>query len=220
MPFFRYASQAALIGALAFAAPAATSIAQTSAAPQPAFRGGAVLRTGVAHVRIDATVTDARGRHVSDLGASDFEVLQDGRPQRISTFEYVRAADVPVDSEVDAAPLGSSRPLSPDRIRRTIAIVVDDLGLSIESTIRARKALVHFLDTAMRPGDLVAILQTGAGMGALQQFTSDRRMLHAAADRIRWNMRSRGSLFQAPLDDVTRSATKSSARARWERSRM
>ena len=128
--------------------------------------------------------------------------MQDGRPQQISTFEYVRASDRSANSGVDAAPRGSPPPLSPDRIRRTIAIFVANLGLSIESTNRARKALAQFIDTAMRPGDLVAILRTGAGMGALQQFTSDRRMLHAAADRIRWNLRSRGSLFQAPLDDV------------------
>ena len=202
MRFLTYARYAALIGALASAVPAALSIAQTSTAPQPAVRDGTVLRTGVALVRIDATVTDARGRQVSDLGAGDFEVLQDGRPQQISTFEYVRAGDVSVESEVDAAPLGPSRPVSPDRVRRTIAFVVDDLGLSIDSTMRARKALEQFLDTAMRPGDLVAILRTGAGMGSLQQFTSDRRMLQAAVDRLQWNTRSRGSPFQAPIDEV------------------
>lgn len=202
MPFLRYARLVAQIGALSFAIPTAISVAQTPVARQPTAGDGPVLRIGVAIVRIDATVTDAGGRHVSDLGVGDFEVLQDGRPQQISTFEYVRASDRSADPGVDAAPRGSPAPLSPDRIRRTIAIVVDDLGLSIESTNRARKALAQFVDTAMRPGDLVAILRTGAGMGALQQFTSDRRMLHAAADRIRWNLRSRGSLFQTPLDDV------------------
>ena len=44
----------------------------------------------------------------------------------------------------------------------------------------------------MQPGDLVAIVLTSGSAGALQQFTSDRRILYAAIDRVRWNPRSRG----------------------------
>ena len=53
---------------------------------------------------------------------------------------------------------------------------------------RVRQALTRFVDQEMQPGDLVAILCTGAGMGALQQFTADRRLLRAAIDRVRFNM--------------------------------
>ncbi|HZM85398.1 MAG TPA: VWA domain-containing protein, partial [Blastocatellia bacterium] len=38
------------------------------------------------------------------------------------------------------------------------------------------------------PGDLVAIIRTGAGMGALQQFTADKRLLYAAIERVRYNL--------------------------------
>ncbi len=78
-----------------------------------------------------------------------------------------------------------------------MAIVVDDLNLSFESIPRVRAALRRFIDEQMRPGDLVAILRTAAGMGALQQFTTDRRALHAAADRVRWTMMGRISSFGA-----------------------
>src|SRR5260370_33918270 len=44
----------------------------------------------------------------------------------------------------------------------------------------------------MQPGDLVAIIRTGAGMGALQQFTSDRNQPHAAIDRVKYNATGRG----------------------------
>ena len=37
----------------------------------------------------------------------------------------------------------------------------------------------------MQPGDLAAILRTGSGMGMLQQFTADKRILHAAIERRR-----------------------------------
>jgi VWFA-related protein len=38
----------------------------------------------------------------------------------------------------------------------------------------------------MQPGDLVAVIRTSAGMGALQQFTSDKRLLHSAIERVRF----------------------------------
>ncbi len=180
---------------------------QNPDAPPPAVRGADVIRLGVDLVRVDATVTDARGQHVQDLTAADFELLQDGRPQTISTFDYVRlrAPELPLDAVLRPANPGPTRPLAPHEVRRTIALIVDDLRLSLESTARVRAVLQRFLDTQMQPGDLVAILRTGAGMGALQQFTSDRRALQAAADSVRWNLSGRVPAFQSmeldPLDE-------------------
>ena len=68
-----------------------------------------------------------------------------------------------------------------------IALVVDDLGLAFDSVARVRGALKKFVDEQMQPGDLVAIVRTGAGMGALQQFTADKRVLYAAIDWVRFN---------------------------------
>jgi VWFA-related protein len=77
---------------------------------------------------------------------------------------------------------------------RLIAIVVDDLGLSFESTAYVRRALSSFVDEQVQASDTVAILRTGAGVGALQQFTSDKRLLHAAIDRVRWTILSRSGV--------------------------
>src|SRR5258706_4386904 len=92
--------------------------------------------------------------------------------------------------------------LKPGDIRRTVALVVDDLGLSFESTYHVRESLKRFVDREMQPGDLVAIVRTGAGMGSLQQFTSDKRILYAAIDRVKYNSLGRVgvSSFQ-PLGD-------------------
>src|SRR5918912_27660 len=75
--------------------------------------------------------------------------------------------------------------LRPEQVRRTIALVVDDLGLSFESTAFVRQALKKFVDQQLQPGDLVAIIRTAGGIGALQQFTSDKRQLYAAIESIR-----------------------------------
>jgi hypothetical protein len=46
---------------------------------------------------------------------------------------------------------------------------VDDLGLSFQSTHFVRRALKQFVDQQIQAGDLVAIIRTSGGMGALQQ---------------------------------------------------
>lgn len=149
-----------------------------------------VLRVSVALVQVDAAVTDREGRHVTDLEPEDFEVLQDGIPQKISHFSFIRTGSVrprgatPQRAAPAAVPAPSPR-LRREEVRRTIALVVDDLGLSFESAYRVRRALRKFVDEQMEPGDLVAIVRTRAGMGALQQFTTDKRQLHAAIERVR-----------------------------------
>ena len=62
-------------------------------------------------------------------------------------------------------------------------------------------ALKKFVDEQMEDGDLVAIIRTGAGIGALQQFTSDKRLLYAAIEKVNWNPQGNGGISAfAPLD--------------------
>jgi VWFA-related protein len=50
----------------------------------------------------------------------------------------------------------------------------------------------------MQPNDLVTILRTSAGAGGAQQFTSDKRLLYAAIERVRWYPQGRGGLSATP----------------------
>jgi len=48
----------------------------------------------------------------------------------------------------------------------------------------------------------VAIIRTGAGVGALQQFTADKRLLYAAIERVKWNSNGRAGIAAfAPIED-------------------
>ena len=51
----------------------------------------------------------------------------------------------------------------------------------------------------MQPGDLVAILRTSAGMGALQQFTADKRALYAAIELVQFHSGRVGVSSFAPI---------------------
>ena len=76
--------------------------------------------------------------------------------------------------------------LKPKEVKRVIALVVDDLGLSPSSIAQVHSALKRFVDHDIQPGDLVAIVRTGAGVGALQQFTTgvDPLMLDASYNSL------------------------------------
>ena len=174
-------------------------------APPPPQQDDDVVRITTKLVQVDAVVTDGKGKLVTDLKPEELQISEDGKPQTITNFSYyVAAPDLPAPvaartpaSDKNAPPAPPTR-LRPDQVRRTMALVVDDLGLSFQSTHYVRQALRKFVDQQMQPGDLVAIIRTSGGMGALQQFTSDKRMLYAAIERVKWGFgRSGVSAFTA-----------------------
>lgn len=148
-------------------------------------------------IQIDVTVTDKKGNIVKDLKPADFEIYENGEKQDITTFSFVSSIRTQTEAVKNAdkvpIPIPPSE-LKPQRIRRTMALIVDDLSLSFESVHRVRQALKKFVDEQMQEGDLVAIIRTGAGIGALQQFTSDKRQLYAAIEKVRWNPQGRGRI--------------------------
>ena len=185
------------------------AVALASSAPEGGLYQGLPqepprFRVGVDAVRIDAVVVDRDGRVVSDLTADDFDIRQDGKPQKVTFAEFVPVitGTTPVPPDATRAPSNEPRPtpvtgpaqVRRENVQRTFAIVVDDLGLSMESLINARKALHAFVDREIRPNDLVALVRTGGSLNGLQPYTMDRRVLHAEIDAIRWNGFSRNGV--------------------------
>src|SRR6185369_9745842 len=130
------------------------------------------------------------GKPITDLKPEELQLYEDNRERKITHFSYVATAtDARTPSQTNVRNNSPAVPpvrLRPEDVRRTIALVVDDLGLSFQSTAYVRRALKQFVDQQMQAGDLVAIVRTSGGIGALQQFTSDRRQLYAAIDHIKW----------------------------------
>ena len=196
---------------------ATTSFPQTpTPTPKPADDDNDVVKISTALVQIDVTVTDRKGNVVKDLKPEDFEVFENSEKQEISNFSFVSSSSVPIEANTkpnakDKIPVPLlSAPLKPENVRRTIALVVDDLTLSFESTYYVRRALKKFVDEQMLTGDLVAIVRTGGGIGALQQFTSDRRQLYAAIEKVRWNSRGAGGIGAfAPIEATPLERSKS-----------
>ena len=205
----------ALLLVLAQAPPAAWARQQQQPTPQqpaPAATPAEdtdddVVRITANLVQFDAVVTDRQGRLVTDLRPEEFEVLLEGRRQEISNFSFVSTTPaaaapgrVPGARPDKGAPPPPPVPVRAAQVRRTIALVVDDLGTSATDLYYVKRALRKFVDEQMLPGDLAAVIQTGKGLGALQQFTSDKQLLHRAIDGVRWNPLGRAGISSfAPI---------------------
>jgi len=166
------------------------------------------IRISVNLVQVDATVTDSRGKPVAGLTSDDFRILLDGKPQKIAFCNFIeagRGAPAPparaqrqpsVAKKLEGAlPSMPAAPLKREEVRRTVVLFVDDLSMSAESVPAVRRGLRKFIDEQLQPGDLVAIVRASAGLGALQDFTTDRNLLLAASDQVRWTPLGRGAAW-------------------------
>ena len=188
-----------LLCSLLFFAFSVTNFGQTpspSATP-PIDDDADVVKISTTLIQLDVVVTDKKGNQVTDLKPEDFEVYENGKKQIITNFSYISAN--PASPSTDTAKAANNFPVPPaklklEQIRRAYAIVVDDLGLSFENVPAVKQSLKKFVNEQVQTGDLVAILRTGSGIGALQSFTADKRQLLAAVEKIRWNPQGRGGI--------------------------
>ena len=143
------------------------------------------FRAEVNYVEVDAVVTDAEGRIVTDLTQAEFEVLEDGRPQKVTAFSLV---DLPIARGVQ--PLFAGAPIEPDVQTNTVVdgriylIVLDDLHTNFTNTPRVKRFLRDFIERSFGANDLAAIVHTSGRATAGQEFTNNRRLLLEAIDRF------------------------------------
>src|SRR5262245_22174722 len=92
-------------GGFCLALVAAGLLAQQPAAETPAAQttenNGTTFRSSVEEVIVPVTVTDDRGRFVSNLERKDFEIVDNGRRQTINYFSRERAQPVVVGFLID-----------------------------------------------------------------------------------------------------------------------
>ena len=120
-----------------------------------------MFRTGINFVRVDAIVTDEDGAPILDLTADDFRVFEDDVEQTIESFRLVEVTGLPDP----ALPPPSSIRNDYDQVReaarpdsRIFVFFLDDYHVRDTNAIRARSMLVEFVETQLRPTDLVGIM--------------------------------------------------------------
>jgi VWFA-related protein len=138
--------------------PASQGTAQPSgsdAQQQPTFRAG------INFVRVDAIITDKNGNAVNDLQESDFDVTEDGKPQKIESFKLVK-----LDGGVNDAIKEPPRQIRTDEDEeaeasrddvRLFAIFLDDYHVRRGASMAARAQLAKFVET-LGPSDMIGLM--------------------------------------------------------------
>ena len=154
--------------------------------------GKGTIRSTVSLVEIDVQVTNRDGKPVKGLKQEQFSVTEDGKPQKISTFEYNDIEQIETAGKTDEAPI--TVPLgtvsSPEEIKavvrdhRMIVMFFDLTSLQSEDLLRSTRAAQKYLQEQMTPADLVAVVAFGNTLKVVANFTNDRELLRQSVDAI------------------------------------
>jgi VWFA-related protein len=166
---------------------------QTPARPQSVFRSGTEL------VLVNVVVRDKSGEVVRGLTRDDFTVVEDGKAQTISSFDFEDLASAPAETAEPAAPkqapsqtvLATPVPAAgapaaaPEvnmRGRRLVVLFFDVSSMQPEEIQRAVAAAHEYVDHKLSPADLIAVASFSTSMRIDQDFTADRETLTSALD--------------------------------------
>jgi len=119
------------------------------------------FRAGVNFVRVDVIVTDSRGNAVKDLALADFEVFEDGKPQKVETFKLIDLAAAPERAGELAREIRTDSDEEYEAARddvRLIAVFLDDYHVRRASGMSVRTPLAGFIAKQLAPGDMVALM--------------------------------------------------------------
>jgi VWFA-related protein len=115
---------------------------------------------------LSLVVTDSRGNHIPSLKQDDFQLSIGGTSVDVEKFSERGAAGVPVAE------------------MRRIVVLFDGTTLSGGARRQAAEALHGFLTRALRPGDLVAILEGGQSLRTMTGWTSNLTEVDAALQQM------------------------------------
>ena len=134
--------------------PLAAQAPRPTATPRPPTFG-----VGIEIINLNVSVTDPRNRYVTELGAADFAVYEDGIKQELSLFT------------------NENLPIS-------LVLMIDSSASMDEKLPTAQTAAIRFART-LRAEDSAQIVQFNDRATVLQDFTADQAELEAAVRRTR-----------------------------------
>jgi len=182
-----YATLVVVLGAAAFTgaqSPAPPS-PQTAVPPVPEV----TFKVEVNYVEEDVRVIDRDGNFVRGLKQEDFQVTEDGKPQKVQTFGMV---DVPLVRPRKPLFFGpEALPIEPDVASnrqvldgRLYLIVLDDYHVAPLRTQNVKNLARRFVLEKLGPDDQAAVVVTSGLLRGSQDFTQNRRLLLEAIDNF------------------------------------
>jgi VWFA-related protein len=182
MPRLSYVTAIGLLLGSAFAA------AQSPAAPPVRPPDGSVpppevtFRVEVNYVEEDVRVVDRNGNFVRGLKREDFQLMEDGKPQKVNTFGMVDIPVTPVPRPLFMGP--NAVPIEPDvasneRVTdgRLYLLLLDDYHTAPLRSQNVKDLARRFVLEKLGPNDQAAVIPTSGVLRGSQDFTQNRRLL-------------------------------------------
>ncbi|MBS1853442.1 MAG: VWA domain-containing protein [Acidobacteria bacterium] len=152
----------------------------------PAQQGDYTFRATTEVVLVNVTVRDRDGNLVRDLKPADFTVLEDGKSQKVLSFDMENTDAIPPANVAQAAaetapavaavaPSTTSAQVFKDR--RLIVLLFDLTSMEPEEVERAVTAAQNYVDKQMLPADMVSIVVLSSNLQVAQDFTADKDQL-------------------------------------------
>jgi VWFA-related protein len=171
------------LGAAGFVLAGALAAAQAPPTPEVTFK------VEVNYVEEDVRVVDRDGNFVRGLKQEDFQVLEDGKPQKVQTFGIVDIPDRRPRKPLYLAP--DALPIEPDVAvnkqvldGRLYLVVLDDYHVAPLRTQNVKNLARRFVLEKLGPDDQAAVVVTSGLTQASQDFTQNRRLLLEAIDNF------------------------------------
>ena len=141
-------------------------------------------------VIVDVTAKDKQGMTVEGLKADDFTVLEDGKPQKVSVFEFQKISSTPDPPkqvtlgdqfELPPAPKTDITSATPGQIqyhdKRLMVFFFDFSSMQVPDQLRAQDGALEYLQKHITKDDVVAVMFYASTIQVLSDFTSDRDVL-------------------------------------------
>jgi VWFA-related protein len=161
-----------------FLLPALVLLQSQSQAPEP-DKPATTLKTTVRRVLVDVVVTNDKGRPVTGLHEKDFEVLEDGKQQTISTFAEHTGA-TPTEIKLPPMPPHVYTNFPVTQTTDSINVVLlDALNTQTRDQTYVHWQMIKYLKT-IPPGTRVAIFTLSSRLRMLQGITTESSELLAA----------------------------------------
>jgi VWFA-related protein len=181
---------------------AALALAPLALAGQQPDQRKPDFKSRVELVTTDVVVRDKSGQFLSDLKIADFDVLEDGVPQKLVSFSMTHGGRTYNISAAPAAPAAEGIVLPParppaDENGRVFFIFVDDQHLNFRDTARIRNLFKQLSDELIHQGDMFGIVSTGPSSIAIN-LTYDRKRLTDAAEKLSGHAQTSNDIIDAP----------------------
>jgi len=163
--------------------------AQQQEATRADYQSPAVLRATTRLVVVDVVATDSKGLAIPELGMDDFEILEDGKPQKISAFSFHQGTKLNEIRRTASPDVFTNAPRY-SGVSSLNVILLDSLNAEYLSRVYGRDQLIKYLvaQPSIQPTAIYALEDR---LRLLHDFTTDVKELETTLTNYRPNAPTR-----------------------------